>query len=448
MTRAFVLVLCLAAVAAAKGIEDSILVIRIRTEQTVASGVRKQTLTSPVLVVGADGLCMAAGFHLEPSTDPDEPVRIDAIGRDGRTFPAKLLGGDADLECTFFRLEGDAASFPPAVALDAAVAVQPDDKVFFLGRHGPVLEFAPRRIEAHVDAATRGAPPLYGVREPRDAWIGSVAVTPDGKLVGFVDARNTFGEDQGIALGVGRQTLVIVGARAYADAARTPVKQVTGRAWLGVNLSPFDADREAFFSVDEDWKGALVTGISPGSPAAVAGIRVHDLIQTIGSLNVRFEVQTDWNTMLRAVQRLPLGKPLPCRVVRFSRRADGGYDAHPLQLTMTLTERPLDFADAPETEIKDLGLKVKPATQDWRRANKVDAGEGGAVVTGTARASPAQLARLRPGDLIQRVDDAEVLDVASLTSVLDAARKEKRAKIVLFVRRGTQTLFVAVATGW
>jgi S1-C subfamily serine protease len=69
-------------------------------------------------------------------------------------------------------------------------------------------------------------------------------------------------------------------------------------------------------------------------------------------------------------------------------------------------------------------------------------------VTGTARASPAQLARLQPGDLIQRVDDAEVRDVASFTAVLDAARKEKRGKIVLFVRRGTETLFLAVATGW
>jgi serine protease Do len=448
MTRALVLVLCLAAAAAAKGIEDSIFVIRIRTEQTVATGVRKQTLTAPMLVVGADGLCMAAGFHIEPSTDPDEPVRIDAIGPDGRPFAAKLLGGDEDLECTFFRLEGDAASFPPPVSLDAAVTARPDDRVYFLSRHGPLLEFAPRRIEAHVDAATRGAAPLYGIREPRDAWIGSVVVTPDGKLVGFVDARNTFGEDQGISLGVGRQTLVIVAARSYADAARTPVKKVTGRAWLGVNLSPFDADREAFFSVGEDWPGALVTGISPGSPAADAGIRVHDVIQTIGPLNVRFEAQTDWNTMLRAVQRLPLGKPLTCRIVRFTRRPDGGYDAQRLEVTMTLAERPLDFADAPETEIKDLGLKVKPVTVDWRRANKLPAEQGGAVVTGTARASPAQLARLQPGDLIQRVDDAEVRDVASLTAVLDAARREKRGKIVLFVRRGTETLFLAVATGW
>jgi serine protease Do len=215
-----------------------------------------------------------------------------------------------------------------------------------------------------------------------------------------------------------------------------------------VNLSPFDADREAFFSVGEDWRGALVTGISPGSPAAAAGIRVHDVIQTIGPLNVRFEVQADWNTMLRAVQRLPLGKPLPCRVVRFTRRPDGGYDAKPLEVTMTLAERPLDFADAPETEIKDLGLKVKPVTVDWRRANKLPDEQGGVVVTGTARASPAQLSRLRPGDLIQRVDDAEVSDVASLTTVLDAARNAKRNKIVLFVRRGTETLFLAVATGW
>lgn len=446
--RTCAVLLLAAALVSAGDLSKSIYVVRIRTERSTFHGTSRQTIAAPALPVDDQGLLMAVGFSLDPPENEQEVVRVSAVRPDGEVVPARLLGGDEELSCTFFRLAGK-EGLPAAVPLVTA-PLKVGDPVVLLGRHGPLMSYAPRRITAHIEAVATRPTPLYALREPLERWVGSIATTPDGRLVGFLDARPSILDGAGVMLGVGTQTLVVVSAGSFAELARRPPGQeVKSRAWIGVNLAPFDENREAFFGVEGDWPGALVTGVSDGSPAATAGIRVHDLLQSIGSLELRYEKQDEWNAMLRAVQRLPLNKALPCRVVRFVRRPDGsGHAAQRLKIELTLTERPLDFRDAPETEIEDLGLKVKPLTMDWRRTRQVPEGTSGVVVTRTARASPTRLAGLRTEDLIVRVDDRPVRTVRSFLALIDAARRQKQGKLVLFVRRGAVTLFVAVSTNW
>ncbi|MHC4971840.1 MAG: PDZ domain-containing protein [Planctomycetota bacterium] len=435
-----------AALASAGDLPKRIYVVRIRTERSTFHGTTRQTIAAPALPVDGRGLLMAVGFSIDPPDNDQDVIRVSAIRPDGEVVPARLLGGDEELSCTFFRLDGK--ELPPPVPLVPA-PLEAGDPVVLLGRHGPLMNHAPRRITAHIDAVAKHPTLLYALREPLHRWVGSIATTQDGRLVGFLDTRPSIVEGSGVMLGVGTQTLVVVSAESFAELARRPPGQeIKSRAWIGVNLAPFDENREAFFGVEGDWPGALVTGVSDGSPAAKAGISVHDLVQSIGSLELRYEKQEEWNGMLRAVQRLPLNTALPCRVIRFLRQPDGTYRAQRLKIELTLTERPLDFRDAPETEVEDLGLKVKPATMDWRRTRQVPDATTGVVVTRTARASPTQLAGLRPEDLIVRVDDQPVRTVRSFVALIDVARRKKQGKLVLFVRRGAVTLFVAVTTNW
>jgi len=430
--RTLLVLLALAATVLADDLDKNIWVVRIETERSTFSGTTRQTLAAPALPVGKDGLLLAVGFAIDPPTNDRDVVRVSAIDPEGKAVPAKLLGGATALSCTFFRLQK--GPMPEVVRL-APVEVKAGDKLVLLGRHGPLMKFAARRIDVTVDAVARDPNALYAIKEPVHRWLGCIAMTEDGKLAGFVDTRQTMTKGGGMMLGVGAQTLVVVGAASFAQAASRPPEPrgeaPRSRAWIGVNLSPFDKDREAFFSVAGDMNGALVTGVAPGSPADKAGLRVHDVVRSIGPLAMRFEKQQDWDSMLRAVQLLPLNQPLPCKVVRFFPKADGSYGSKALEVMLTLEERPLDFRDAPETEVKDLGLKVKPLTQDMRRG-----------------ASPARLSGTQPGDLILRVDEKTVKDVKSFVALLDEARKAKKSKIVFFVRRGSETLFLAVTTDW
>jgi S1-C subfamily serine protease len=130
--------------------------------------------------------------------------------------------------------------------------------------------------------------------------------------------------------------------------------------------------------------------------------------------------------------------------VRFRPLPGGGYEATPFEVALTLEARPLDFDDAPETDLEEWGFRAKPLTQDWRRSRQIPAEVEGVVVARTEHASPADIGGLQPGDLILKVDDRPVPAPDDLARVLGEAKAAKRAKVVVFVRRGTATLFLTV----
>lgn len=437
-TAAALLVFSLAA--SAGDIASHIFVVEVTTMRTASS---RQTLAAPALCVGKDGLFMAVGFALDkPEPREADRVRVSVVDPDGNRMAASILGGDETMRCTYFRLrEGERA--PDPVPLEGA-PLEIDGKAVVLGRHGPLMGYARMKRELVVEAVVKDPRVYYALRGADASMRGSIVATPDGRLVGFVDTRRTFPDRDGLMMGVGSGTVVVVPSARFIGL--EPRKR--SKAWLGVNLAPFDKSREDYFGVKGDWRGALVTGVAPGSPAEKAGIKVLDLLQVIGPYAFRYELDDEWEEMLRRVQALPLEKPLPCKVVRFGPQPDGGFSPKPLDLTIVMSVRPTDFADVAAVEVKDLAITVKPVTDDWRRRNGYPAGIFGAVITRIERASAAQLAGLRINDLIQAVDGQVVRDPAALKELIAAAKKAKRKRILVLVRRGTETKFIAVEGAW
>jgi hypothetical protein len=439
--RALAALLVVAAGALAGEIGAHLHVAEILTERSATA---RQTLAAPVLPVGRDGLFMAVGFALDkPDRREAHRIKVSIRSPDGESREAAIVGGVEAMRCTFFRLAKGEPAPDPVPMVSARLKV--GEKVVLLTRHGPLMEYGLRRVDTVVEAVVEEPRLYYALRNVRADQVGSVVVTTDGRLVGFIDVRATYPEGDGLMMGVGSSTAVVVPADAYRG---LEPRKLAKKAWLGVNLAPFDKSREDYFGVAGDWKGAMITGISTQSPAAQAGARVFDLLQRIGDYEFRYEITEDWEEMLRNVQRLPLGRPLPCRIVRFEEQPDGSFKSKVLDLEIVMGERPLDFEDAPETEIKDFGLTVKPVTDDWRRRLNLPAGLPGAVVTRMVRGLPANLAGLSLNDLIQAVDREPVADPAALKRLVDKAKKAKRKKVLLLVRRGRQTAFIAVSPNW
>ena len=434
-------ILLLGALARAGDLAGNIFVIEVTTARSATA---RQTLAAPALCVGRDGLFLVAGFALDkPARRERDRVEVSILAPDGRRMAGEILGGNDGQNCTFFKLkEGERP--PPPVPL-AGASLRVGDKVVLLGRYGKLMNYAPLRREAVVEAVTLEPKVYYALRGVSVEHQGMLVATTDGRLVGFLDLRKTYPDKTGLMLGVGSKTVVVVPAGEYRGL--EPRKRT--KAWLGVNLAPFDRGREEYFSVKGDLRGALVTGISKGSPAAKAGIRLHDLLQVIGPYTFRYEQSTEWEAMLRHVQALPLQEPLKVRVVRFKPRGGrAGFDSETLELTMVMSERPTDFVDAAEVEVKDIGLTVRPATDDWRRRFNLREDAQGAVVTAIERASAAQLAGVRLNDLILAVDREAVKTPERLKELVAAARKAKRRRILLLVRRGNDTRFIGVEAHW
>ncbi|NJN14364.1 MAG: PDZ domain-containing protein [Planctomycetes bacterium] len=212
----------------------------------------------------------------------------------------------------------------------------------------------------------------------------------------------------------------------------------------GVTLAPCVPTTRATSSIGRTRRAPFVTSVAPGSPAEKAGLRLFDLVHSIGDLTLDFEERAEFQRLLRDVHGLALGAPLETKVTRFVWTEESGYTSQPLTLTITLSARPLGFDETPEAEIAPVGIRVRPATSDWLRGSRLPENLTGLVITRIENGSGALLAGLSMGDLILEVDRKPVADGAALLALLEEAASSGRGKSIFFVRRGSATSFIPV----
>ncbi|MEM7566439.1 MAG: PDZ domain-containing protein, partial [Pseudomonadota bacterium] len=91
-----------------------------------------------------------------------------------------------------------------------------------------------------------------------------------------------------------------------------------------------------------------------------------------------------------------------------------------------------------ETVVPELGLELTPATE------VEGSGEDGLVITEILDDSNAAEKGLRPGDIILEVGGDAVASVADVASAVAAAKESDRSAVLMRVRSGNATRFVAV----
>ena len=178
--------------------------------------------------------------------------------------------------------------------------------------------------------------------------------------------------------------------------------------------------------------GVLVGSVNSNTPADSAGFQVKDVITEFDGRKV-----SDVQNFRLLVADTPVHKRVRVHVLR---------DGHPQDLWVRMGERPeenkLGQRNTPPTEI--LGLSVEPVTGDFAKDNNVKE-KTGVVVTDVGQGSPADDAGVQRGDIIKEVNDTKVKDVYDYNAAIDRAKsKNPRKPIVLLVKRGDSTQFLAV----
>jgi S1-C subfamily serine protease len=187
------------------------------------------------------------------------------------------------------------------------------------------------------------------------------------------------------------------------------------RSWLGVQTSlgngELAPELKAQYGVPD---GALVEAVTPGSPAARAGIRSEDVIVRFGERPVhRFSELEQMVGLTRPRSQVPV------TLVR---------DQRELTVPLTLSERPSEealarLASHPAPQVPT----VKEEAPGWRTKLGLTvrqpgaAAEPGVEVTAVAPGSAAAEAGLAAGDLIQKLGRAAVPDMARFRRVMATA---------------------------
>lgn len=225
---------------------------------------------------------------------------------------------------------------------------------------------------------------------------------------------------------VGINTLINVGpGGAYgfaipiaqaAQVGQTLIKEGRVRyPYVGVNIGDLaelsDGDRQQLGG-KLPARGAVVTGIVPGSPAQAAGLAPGDLITRIGDKKI--ESAAD---VVALVGTHKIGAKVSVEVVR---------DGKARTVEMTLAELPGEGGP----EQGKVGVVLQSMDDGLARSLGLDPGTRGAAVADVVPDSPAARAGLRPSDVIVEVDRKPVVSAEQAAAALQAGKKTILVRVV------------------
>jgi serine protease Do len=364
-------------------------------------------------VVSADGLILTNAHVVEGAEEI--VVRLT----DRREFRAKLVGADPQTDVAVLRIE---ARNLPTVKLGDPSRVKVGEPVLAIG--------SPYGFENTV---TAGIVSAKSRSLPDDTYVPflqtDVAVNPGNSGGPLFDAR---GEVIGINSQIYSRTGGFQGlsfAIPIDVATRVQGQLVaTGRVErgrFGVSIQELDQSLARAFGMETP-RGALVTAVEPGSPAAAAGLRTGDVIVALDGRPI------DRSAELPArVAEMKPGQRASLEVLR-----DRGAKTLPIVAGTFTPAKVTTAGDAQPPGAPQPAARLGLAVRELR------AGEGGpgqpAGLLVEASGGPAAQAGIRPGDRILSVNGTAVSTVAQLRDRVSAAGDE----VALLIQRNDARVFV------
>ena len=342
---------------------------------------------------------------------------------DKREFEAEIVLKDTRTDLAILRLKNVHEKFP---TLDFANSdeLQVGDVVIAIGNPFGVGQTVTHGIVSAL-ARTQVGITDYQFFIQTDAAInpgnsGGALVDMTGRLVGIntaIFSRSGGSQGIGFAIPANMVRVVVASAKNGGKAVKRP--------WLGARLQAVTPEIAETIGLKAP-AGALVASVTPGSPAARAGLKLSDLIVSIDGQPVEDPNAFDYRFATR-----PLGGTSQIEVQRNGR---------PVKLTVALET-------APDTGRDEITITTPSPFQGAKVANispaladelHLDSGAEGVVVTALTDDGMAANVGFRKGDIILVVNNKKI----ARTVDLERAVKEAGRLWRITLMRGGQQIQV------
>jgi serine protease Do len=380
-----------------------------RQQQGLGSGV----------IISEDGYILTNN-HVVEGADKDG---VSVALADGKTeYAAKVVGTDPQTDVAVLKIEAKALT---PVTLGDSEHLEVGDVVLAVGNPFGVGQSVSMGIISALGRDSRGR--ILG-REGYEDFIqtdapinpgnsGGALVDVEGRLVGINQSILSGGS--GANAGVGFAVPINL-ARSIMDRLVTDGKVTRG--YLGVTIQPVTPELAKAFNLPDE-NGALVGGVQNDTPAARAGLKAGDVVIELNGKKV-----TDSRHFRLMVAQTPPKTKVTLKLLR---------DGKEKTLTATLGALPSELGGTSENEPAQTeksktdtldGVEVADLDSRTRRQNNIPTDIQGALITRVEQGSAAEIAGLKPGDVIIEI---EKKPVANADEAVELSEKVKGDRVLL-----------------
>jgi len=210
------------------------------------------------------------------------------------------------------------------------------------------------------------------------------------------------------------------------------------KAWLGIETQVLTPPVARALGLEKQ-HGFRVTRVFRWTLAKKAGLRPGDLLLALDDEPLDAFRPQDTHDLKRQIREMSIGDEIELSVLRKGKKQT---------VTVELEESPATAIEVKSSELPELDLSVREVTFMDRIENHWSEHQGGVVVTSAEMGGWANVAGLRIGDLIARLDGDPVEDLAGFEATTKRLLEKRPTVIEVFVHRGYRTHFVFIEPDW
>jgi len=345
--------------------------------------------------IGSGVIISPDGYIVTNNHVVDGATQIRVTMNDRRTFNAKVIGTDKLTDLAVIKIDGHGL---PNIPWGDSTKLHPGQTVLAFGSPFGYFQFSVTR--GIVSALDRPNPYSDDARKPGGFIQTDAAINPGNSGGALVDANGEL---------IGINTFIISNSGSFAGAgfaipsqiaeavAQSLIKNGTvHHGYLGISMNDVTPDNYSFFKL-QDTTGAIVSQVTPDSPASRAGLKAGDVIDQLNGKKI-----LNGGALQVAVSEIAPGTSITLGIIR---------NGNPQTVDVKVGEfhgntqiASADDNNGGPGKTGKLGLAVQDLTQDARQQMQIPARVDGAVVANVRPGSPADDAGLAPGDVIVEVD--------------------------------------------
>ncbi|HVU46131.1 MAG TPA: trypsin-like peptidase domain-containing protein [Terracidiphilus sp.] len=376
--------------------------------------------------IGSGVIISPDGYIVTNNHVVDGATQIRVTLDDRRVFTAKLVGVDKLNDLAVIKIDGHNLT---SIPWGDSTKLHPGQTVLAFGN--PFGNFPFTVTRGIVSGLNRPNPYSDDARKPGDFIQTDAAINPGnsgGPLV------NAYGEVVGI------DTFIISNSGSFAGAGfaiptqivKNSVNQIikngsVKHGYLGISMNDVTPDNSSFFNLP-DASGAIISQVTPDSPASRAGLENGDVIRSLNggkiangsALQVAVSGMMPGNSIELGILRN--GKPETIHVTVGEYNAKGTEEA--------------SNSGSGNSQRGKLGLAVDNLTPDVRQQFNIPDRVHGAAIESVRPGSAAEDAGLQPGDVIMEVNRHAVDGAQSCVNAIHAVPAGKDVLLLVWSNGG------------